>query len=61
MRLISDVQGTQPAASYTVIHSGTKIVAYPPAESAGTVGIKVTTPGGTTTPTLADQYTFLAP
>ena len=52
--------GTTPAASFSV-SSATKIVAYAPAEAAGTVDVTVTVGGGTTTPVVGDRYTYLAP
>ena len=39
---------------------GTRLVAYSPAESAGTVDIIVTTPGGSSAPTSADRFTYAA-
>ena len=45
------------AATYTVT-SATKITAYAPAEAAGTVAVVVTTPGGTTPPDSADNFTY---
>jgi hypothetical protein len=47
------------AASYTVI-SDTSIIATAPAESAGTVDIKVTTYGGTSSTSSADHFTYNA-
>jgi hypothetical protein len=47
--------GTTPAASFTVYADGT-IVA--PAHAAGTVDVTVTTYGGTSSTSSADQYTF---
>ncbi len=57
----SVVFGTVPATRFTVNTHGTKITAYAPAESAGTVDIVVTTPQGPTLPTTADRYTFTGP
>ena len=47
-------------ATYT-INSGTQITATSPANSAGTYDITVTTPGGTSATSAADQYTYVAP
>ena len=47
------------ATSYTV-NSATQITAVSPAEAAGTVDIRVTTAGGTTAITSADQFTYVA-
>ncbi len=49
--------GAVPATSFTV-KSGTSIVAIAPAESAGTVDIRVVTPLGTSVLTTADRYTY---
>ena len=49
--------GTTTAQSFTV-RSATQLVATSPAHAAGTVGISVTTPGGTTPATPADLYKF---
>ncbi|MBN9221586.1 MAG: Ig-like domain repeat protein [Mesorhizobium sp.] len=46
-------------ASYT-IDSNTQITATAPAGTTGTVDITVTTPGGTSTTSAADHYTYLA-
>ena len=51
------VFGSVSATSFTVT-SATKITATAPAEAAGTVGIAVTTPGGTTPPAAVDNYTY---
>ncbi len=54
----SDVEfGATPAASYTV-DNDTQITATSPAAADGTVDITVTTPGGTSATSAADQYTF---
>jgi len=53
--------GSVPATSFSVNKSGTKITAYTPVESAGTVDVIVTTPQGPSLLSSADQYTFLAP
>ncbi|WDQ35456.1 IPT/TIG domain-containing protein [Paenibacillus marchantiae] len=47
------------AASYTV-NSATQITAIAPAGSAGTIDVTVTTPGGTSATSAADQYTYHA-
>ncbi len=49
--------GSVPAASFTVI-SGTQIVAVSPSQPSGTVDIRVTTPGGTSSVVTADQFTY---
>jgi hypothetical protein len=49
--------GTVAATSFTV-NSDTSITAVAPAESAGTVDVTVTTPGGTSATSSADQYTY---
>ncbi|KSV75556.1 hypothetical protein N185_17090 [Sinorhizobium sp. GW3] len=46
-------------ATYT-INSNTQITATSPANSAGTYDITVTTPGGTSATSAADQYTYVA-
>ncbi|WP_339850761.1 IPT/TIG domain-containing protein [Paenibacillus sp. FSL W7-1088] len=51
--------GATEATSYTV-NSATQITAIAPAGSAGTVDVTVTTPGGTSTTSAADQYTYHA-
>ena len=51
--------GSTPATNVTVVNS-TKITAKTPART-GTVDVRVTTPGGTTTISSADHYTFVAP
>ena len=38
-----------------------QITATPPPGSAGTVDVTVTTPGGTSATSAADQYTYIAP
>jgi hypothetical protein len=53
--------GKVAATHYAVNAAGTKIVAYAPAEPAGTVAVTITTPGGTATKSPTDQYTYLAP
>ena len=47
------------SASFTV-NSATQITATSPAESAGTVDVTVTNPGGTSGTSSADQYTYYA-
>ena len=42
--------GSVPATSFTVNRAGTKITAYSPPETAGTVDIVVTTPQGPSLP-----------
>ncbi|MGH7027797.1 putative Ig domain-containing protein [Brevundimonas sp.] len=51
--------GATAAASFTV-NSATSITATSPANSAGTYDITVTTAGGTSATSAADQYTFVA-
>ena len=51
--------GTTNATTFTV-NSATSITATAPAESAGTVGITVTSSGGTSPTSTADQYTYTA-
>jgi hypothetical protein len=51
--------GNANAASFTV-NSATSITATSPAGSAGTVDITVTTPGGASSTSPADQYVYLA-
>ncbi|MBS0214168.1 MAG: IPT/TIG domain-containing protein [Proteobacteria bacterium] len=46
-------------ASYT-INSNTQITATAPANAAGTYDVTVTTPGGTSATSAADQYTYVA-
>ena len=49
--------GTTPATSYTV-NSDTSITATAPAASAGAVDVTVTTPGGTSATSSADNFTY---
>jgi hypothetical protein len=49
--------GAQAATSFTVV-SDTQITAASPAGAAGIVDVTVTTPGGTSAATLADQFTY---
>ncbi len=51
--------GSVAAAAYTV-DSATRITATAPAGTAGTVDIRVTTAGGTSATSAADQYTYVA-
>ena len=51
--------GGTAATSFTV-NSATQITAVAPAESAGTVNITVTTPGGTSATSASDQFTYFA-
>jgi hypothetical protein len=50
--------GSGYAATSITVKSATSITATSPAESAGTIDITVTTPGGTSTTTTADEFTF---
>jgi hypothetical protein len=54
------VQFGNVAASSFTVNSATQITATSPAESAGTVDVKVTTPGGTSATSSADQFTYAA-
>ena len=49
------------AASTFTVNSSSKITATAPAESAGTVDVTVTTPGGTSATSANDQFTYAAP
>jgi hypothetical protein len=51
--------GTARAANLKVV-SSTKITATIPKEKAGTVNVRVVTPGGTSDAVTADQYTYVA-
>jgi hypothetical protein len=53
--------GSVPASSFTVKGKGKEIIAYAPAEPAGTVDIVVTTAEGPTLPTSADRYLYTGP
>ena len=53
--------GAVAAGGITVNKTGTKIITFAPAEHAGTVDITVTALGGTSSPTTADQFTYVAP
>jgi len=55
------VFGEIPAAKFSVNGSGTKITAYAPAQAAGTVDVRVTTPWGTSVTGTGDEYTYLGP
>lgn len=50
--------GNMPAASFTVV-SATQITATAPPQAAGTVDVTVTTVGGTSSASAADQYTYI--
>jgi hypothetical protein len=52
--------GSLPAASFTV-NSATSITAISPAETADTVDVTVTSPGGTSATTTADRFKFGPP
>jgi YVTN family beta-propeller protein len=51
--------GTTAATSFTV-DSSTQLTAVTPAETAGTVHVKVTTAGGTSSTSSADQFSYLS-
>ncbi|MDR6769124.1 hypothetical protein J2W88_004432, partial [Acidovorax delafieldii] len=51
--------GATAATGFTV-NSATQITATAPAGSAGTVDVRVTTTGGTSATSAADQYTYVA-
>lgn len=51
--------GAMPAASFTIV-SATQISATAPPQAAGTVDVTVTTVGGTSAISSADQYTYVA-
>jgi hypothetical protein len=51
--------GSIPASHFSLI-SKNKITASPPAETAGTVNVKVTTPVGISRAVIADKYTYVA-
>jgi hypothetical protein len=53
--------GTGHAAATFTIDSDTEIKATSPAESAGVVDVRVTTPGGMSATSNADHFTFIAP
>jgi hypothetical protein len=50
--------GSVAATSFKANSKGTKLMVTVPAQGAGTVNIVITTPGGTSTITIADQYTY---
>nr|WP_223243502.1 YncE family protein [Streptomyces sp. CBMA123] len=50
--------GTTPAASFTVVNDTTVTATAPAASAAGPVDVTVTTPGGTSTITAGDRYTY---
>jgi hypothetical protein len=50
--------GFVPATSYTVNAAGTKIIAFAPAQTAGSVDIVVTGPGGSSPTGPADVFTY---
>jgi hypothetical protein len=50
--------GSVAATSFKANSKGTKLMVTVPAQGAGTVNIFITTPGGTSTITIADQYTY---
>ncbi len=52
--------GAVAASSFT-LNSSTSVTAVSPAESSGTVDIRVTTPAGTSAALTADHFRFLAP
>jgi len=49
------------AATSFMVDSATQIMATSPAHAAGVVDVLVTTPGGTSANTAADNYTYVAP
>jgi hypothetical protein len=51
--------GGTPGTNVVVNGGGTSLTVTSPAESAGTVDITVTTPGGTSSTSAADQFTFV--
>ncbi len=52
--------GSSPAMSFEV-KSGTEIKAVSPAGTAGIIDIRVTTPGGTSATSTADQFSYISP
>ena len=52
--------GSAPATSVTV-DSGTQITAISPGRRGRTVDVTVTTPGGTSATSAADQFTYVGP
>jgi hypothetical protein len=53
--------GTVAVASFMVNPAGTSITVTSPAHIAGTFDVTVTTPGGTSATSAADQFTYAAP
>jgi hypothetical protein len=53
--------GDVSAGSVSVDRNGTRIVVYAPPQEAGTVNVSVTTPGGTSAPVPASQFTYEKP
>jgi hypothetical protein len=53
--------GSVAATGVSVNSAGTQVTATSPAESAGTVDVTVTTPGGTSAASSADEFTYVAP
>jgi hypothetical protein len=51
--------GSTPATSFTAAANGKTIIAISPAHAAGTVDLVITTPGGSSTPASADQFTYV--
>jgi hypothetical protein len=51
----------ESAGSEIHVQSATELTVKSPAHEAGTVDVTVTTPGGTSTTSAADHYTFIAP
>jgi hypothetical protein len=49
------------AATSVMVNSATSVTATSPAGSAGVVDVTVTTPGGTSATSAADQFTYIAP
>jgi hypothetical protein len=56
----SVIFGSTTATSFTV-NSDTQITAMSPADSAGIVYVTVTGPGGTSSASIADQFTYVYP
>ena len=57
----ADVDFGTVAATSVVVNSSSSITAVAPAEGAGAVDVTVTTAGGTSAASSADQFTFVAP
>jgi hypothetical protein len=49
--------GSVPASSFTIVSAG-EIIAVAPAQSAGTVDITATAPGGTSPIVAGDEFTY---